>query len=224
MIPTADLRARVLEAARREPSPPRRQVVLANLALVGTAIAALLSVLLTFGGGLDKDPRPSAFVAGTTLAWACVALLATWIALGRGRSMLGRPRLWLAGAALVTPALLFAWMLVWNALYPETLRAWAGRPGFLCLDFTLAMGAWPLVALVLARRSSDPVHPRATGAALGAMVGAWTGSLINLNCRIANPAHVALGHVLPVVILVALASWLGMRFITTRVVPARDWA
>ena len=136
--------------------------------------------------------------------------------------MLGRPRALLVGAALATPTVLFAWMLVWNLLYPETLRAWAGRPGFLCLDFTLAMGAWPLVALVLARRSTDPVHPRATGAALGAMVGAWAGSLIDLNCRIANPAHVALGHVLPVVILVALGAWLGTRFIATRLVPARE--
>jgi hypothetical protein len=74
------------------------------------------------------------------------------------------------------------------------------------------LGVWPLVALILARRGSDPVHPGATGAAIGAAVGCATGVLLDLWCPIADPSHVFFGHILPLLALslagVLLGRWL----------------
>jgi hypothetical protein len=205
-----ELKSRILAAAKAEPSPKRGSAA-AHVGLVALAAVAL-SLLLFFSiGGVRLGTRPLVFVAGTSLGWLVLGVTSAWLAFARGRSMLGRRNAWLAWSVVATPALLFVWMLAWNALYPETMAVWPGRIGLRCLSFTLTIAAWPLVALALVRRERDPIHPGLTGAARGVALGAIGGVLIDLWCPIANPSHVALGHVAPMIVLMALGAVVGRR-------------
>ena len=203
-----DVRARILEAVRKEPAPTRSDATL-HTAIVLVLAVANAAALFAWLGGVHVGPRPIAFVCGTTIGWSIVAAIASWIAFARGRSMLGRPEKRLAAVAVVTPVALFVWMLLWNAGYPETLAVWHGRIGLRCLSFTLAMAAWPLVALAYVRRERDPVHAGTAGAARGVSAGAIAGIVVDLWCPIANPAHVLLGHIFPMLALMAIGSLAG---------------
>ena len=46
---------------------------------------------------------------------------------------------------------------------------------------------------------------------MGAAAGAWGGVMIDLHCEIAHEMHVALAHVLPVVVLAAVGAIVGRR-------------
>jgi hypothetical protein len=95
------------------------------------------------------------------------------------------------------------------------MERWPERIGYRCLLLSCLMVAWPLVAVILVRRGSDPVHPRLTGAAIGAAVGACVWVMVDLWCPVGYVPHVMLGHALPVVLSTALGTWLG-RFVALR--------
>jgi hypothetical protein len=204
-----ELKARILEAAREAPAPTRR-TVRARVALLLSVVALVIFGALQAEGGIHWGiDRPSYFIIGTGIGWAVIAFVASWLGARRGRSMVGRPSSLLWTAAVGTPLLLFAWSLLWNFLYPETFHVCANRPGLVCLDLTLTIASLPLLALVVWRSRGDPVHPGATGAALGAAMGAWAALTITLSCECTNPAHVLLGHVFPVALLAAAGLVLG---------------
>jgi hypothetical protein len=209
------LRSRVLEAAKREPSPVRSEVRTRLTLLVGASAAIVVGAFYALGGG-HAGSRPGAFIAGTAVGWAGVAVAATWIAFVRGHSMLGRPERWLLSLTVGAPLALFAWALVWGLCYPATLGSAPPDAATRCFILTVALAVVPLVALSLARRESDPVHPRATGAALGAASGAWAGVMVNFFCPFASPGHVLTRHVLPVVLLILGGVVLGQRLIAVR--------
>ncbi len=73
-----------------------------------------------------------------------------------------------------------------------------------------------MLGLMLVRRGSDPVHPAATGAALGAACGACAGVMVELWCPVGAPRHVAVGHILPIVVVAILGASVGARFIAMR--------
>jgi hypothetical protein len=210
-----ELRARVLQAARQQPSATRgvhRQRV-AILLLSG---AAALGAVFWLAGGVRLGARSTELVLGTVLGALLAAALAAVVAVGRGGSMLGRPRAWLAGTALLVPVALFGWKLLWSARFPEALVAHPEAPGFRCLGLTIAMSLWPLAALALSRRDSDPTHPIATGVSLGVAVGAGAWVLVDLWCPVAYPLHLLLGHVLPLALLAGLGALLGRGLIALR--------
>jgi hypothetical protein len=149
------------------------------------------------------------FVCGTIAGWAAIAVVATRIAFSRGASMLGRRPAWLLVLAVATPVVLFGWMLLWNLFFPETMQVWEGRIGLRCFGFTLAMAAWPLVALGYVRRERDPLQPALAGAARGVAAGALAGVVVDVWCPIANPSHVMLGHVAPMLVLMAFGALVG---------------
>ncbi len=211
----AELRARVLQAAQSHPSPPRADVRrrTAILSLGGAVVAV---GLFLWAGGMRVGQRPAPFLVGVLLGWLVLAVAATWMAFARGASMLGRPRKWLVALTVGAPFAIMAWSIVWSLLYPETAPPGPFSFAKTCFELTLAMGAGPLVAFALARRQSDPVHPRATGAALGVAAGAWAGIMVDLWCPHARPSHVLTGHVLPIAILSLLGLWIGHRIIAVR--------
>jgi hypothetical protein len=206
-----DLKARVLAAAKKHPSPTRGGARLRVSALVALALVFAGAVFYWLGGP-HLAPRPLAFVCGTILGWSLVAVAAAWLAFWRGGSMVGRRRSWLLGLAASTPAILFAWMLLWNWQYPETLIAIEGRIGLRCLAFTMAIAAWPLIALAYFRRERDPSNPGAAGAARGVAMGALAGVVVDMWCPIANPMHVLLGHVGPMLLLMGIGALAGYSF------------
>jgi hypothetical protein len=139
-----------------------------------------------------------------------------WGALMRGGSALGRPRTWLLSIAIGTPALLFAMMFGMAFIHPEITALHPERLGLKCLGLTVAAAAFPLLALAIVRRGSDPVHPITTGAALGAACGASAGVMVELWCPVASPRHVVVGHVATMIVMALLGAVLGARLIAMR--------
>jgi len=213
---TPDLKSRILLAASETPSPTRPVSRAYTWLVVPASVIAAAALYFAFKGPVHSAGRPTWFYLASTIGWACVAALSMWGALGRGGSAVGRPRSWLIAFAVGTPATLFALMFAAGLAHPELTHLHAELPGFKCFGLTLAAAAFPLLALSLARRGSDPTHPVATGAALGAACGASAGVMVEMWCPVAAPAHVAFGHILPIVILTGLGATLGARFIAMR--------
>jgi hypothetical protein len=215
MIPSPDLRLRVLAAIEREPAPSRRE------STTRTAIAFTLGFLpiVLFVGVLGVTPgeRPLGYVAMVGVGWALLAAASTWGALGRGRSMLGRPRAWLIGIALLLPIALLGVASAGYVPWPNAMAIDCDRfRDIVCFDFASAMSLGPLIAFAIARRGTDPLHPALTGAALGGASGAWGAVAIALHCPISSLAHVALGHVLPVVLFATVGAVVGARVVAVR--------
>jgi len=215
MMPSADLRSRVLAAASREPAPVRAQLRRRHAILLGSALVVPTLWFLAFGG-LRQAGRPSELVVETAAVAALIAIVAAMAGLSRGRSMLGRPGSLLFAAALLTPALLFAGKVLVSSRYPSFMMEQPHRPGLRCLGLSCLMAAWPLVAFVLIRRGSDPTNPHLTGAAMGAAAGAGVWVLVDLWCPVAYVPHLLLGHVLPVMLTTAVGTLLGHRLIALR--------
>ena len=214
-----DLRKRVLEAASREPSPNRasvqRSTVLVSAAAVIGGVALFFAV-----GGVHLGARPTEVVAVTAAGWLIIALAATWGAFGRGRSMLGRPVGWLLVVALATAPTFLLWFLMWTMMRPEASSPLPSLGIHLaCFVMTILFSLSPIAAFAVARHGSDPVQPRATGAALGAAAGAWAGVMIDLHCPVSATAHVIFGHLAPIVVLAIAGAWLGRRVLGIRIRP-----
>jgi len=214
MKPPAQLKARVMSAAAREAAPVRRTV---ERRRAFAWIGAGLWMFLVFGGvgGLRAVERPVAFVLGTAAGWAAIALAATWGS-SRGGSMLGRPRNTLLSLIIMTPIALVCWYAAWVGRSGVAGEAPADLAILPCMLVTLTMGLAPFALLLLGRRGSDPVHPRATAAAIGVVSGAWGAVLIDMHCERVDLLHVALGHVVPALLLglagfLVGGSWLGVR-------------
>ncbi|WP_394827017.1 NrsF family protein [Pendulispora albinea] len=210
--PSSDLRARVLAVARQTPSPSRARVTWATRWLVLAAVVSSLAVFFALGG-FQLGNRPVPYVYATTAGWAVLALVGFRIAFVRSRrSMLGPARQSLVALAAGMPVALLLFSLVCCSIWPEVQLLDAPLWGYLaCFGSTSIMGTLPLVALAIARRGSDPVHPRATGAALGAAMGVWGGTLIDLHCRCATLPHIAFSHVLPMVVLAIVGAVVAPR-------------
>jgi hypothetical protein len=213
--PPTDLRARVLDAAGRAPALTRTVGVRRRAIVVARGIAVVAAVGLAAAvHGPEARGRPLEYVAALEALWVLLAVLVTWVAVARGPSMLGRPVSWkLAVAALTPAALLLAWLPVAVA-WPHTLHDASGlRSHAVCIAMTFAFAAGPLVAFARLHRASDPLNPRATGAALGAAAGAWGAVAHGLVCGYTAPIHMTLGHVLPVALLALVGVLVGDRVV-----------
>jgi hypothetical protein len=209
----------VLEATRGEPAASGEVAQGKSWGVVarGFAVASAICIAAAIHGSEAKTPRPIGCILSLELLWASLAVAATWAGVDRGRSMLGRPRaLRFAVAALTPAAMLAAWLPVAFA-WPQTLRdASSLRAHIICVVMTMSLAAGPLVAFVRLRRASDPVSPRVTGAALGAAAGAWGDAAHVLICGYTAPAHILIGHILPIALLIGVGVVLGDRVVALR--------
>jgi len=225
-----ELKARVLAAVAGEPSPTRRAVNRRNTLLnmlagvsgmVAFVIFALVvsdSQLLRLGG--QVSPRQyverSVWLVATTAGGALgVAATALWLALWRGRSMLGRSRgSLLCGTALI-PIGLFVWKVVCSLAFGYPMMEWPERPGLRCLALSLLIAIGPLLVFLAVRRRA-PVRPALNGASMGVAAGACAWVAVDLWCPVASLPHLLLGHVLPLCILAAMGAVLGDAFLSIR--------
>ncbi|HEY3252508.1 MAG TPA: NrsF family protein, partial [Polyangiaceae bacterium] len=175
----AQLRARVIELSAREPSPTRAQLSRQQRIVLTIVMLVPLLVFIAWGG-IRIGPRPERLVLETALGSAVLAAGLAIVGIGRGRSMLGRPRAWLMMQVLLTPLLLFAWRVLSSVRYPNMMAAWVERPGLRCFTLSMILACAPLLGLLWLRRGSDPLHPRLTAAAFGASVGAGAWVLVDL--------------------------------------------
>jgi hypothetical protein len=214
--PSADLRARVLAAARAEPAPPRAAGRRRNALVIAGALV-LPVVLSALVHGPDAGGRPCGYVVALAAAWLMVSALATWGGVLRGQSMLGRPASWRVVVATLTPVALLVTAAMAALVWPQTMTDDAGpRHHVVCIVFTFLNALGPLVAFALIRRRSDPVAPRLTGGAIGAAAASWGALSVELHCGHASPGHVLIGHLMPVVLLTLIGVAVGHFVVAIR--------
>jgi hypothetical protein len=138
-----------------------------------------------------------------------LALLSTWLALPPARSMLAAPPGRLLAVVLGVPLLVAVGLLAGHAAYQDPF--W--RFGNQCFALTLAASPWPFAALVAASRRQELRQPSLSGAALGAAAGAWASVVVELWCPLADPIHVARGHLLPLLLVAAAGAVVGGRLL-----------
>jgi hypothetical protein len=204
-----EVKDRVLDAVRREPARTRPETRRAVAMVVVAGFLTTFCVTMMLGGFVGGE-RPAAYLVLSTAGWLAMAGIATWGAIGRGRSMVGRSTRVVRTVALVTAPVMAVWVLVAWAGWP-TLPVCPAKADFLCLAFTLVLALGPFAAFLFVRRHTDPIHPRLSGAALGAASGAWGAVAMHVRCICADPTHLLVAHVVPIVIF-AVAGWmLGAR-------------
>jgi hypothetical protein len=210
-----DLRARVLSAARAERSPP------IGASRASTAIGfliAFLPIALFDLRSVALHGRPLGFVVLNGIGWAALAAAATWGAVGRGRSMLGRPQSWLLAVATLTPLALLAVVCAGYAPWPAAAEIEGSRLGdFICFDAVVVLALGPLIAFAVSRRRSDPVHPTLTGTALGVAAGAWGSFALAIHCPVTSLRHILTAHVVPVLFVAAVGALLGSKLLALKV-------
>jgi hypothetical protein len=213
-LTSSDLKARVLLAVQSSPSPTRRSTRAALRVIVPAATALAACLYVAFDGVHHGKGRPPAVLAASISVWMGAALVSLWLVVGTGRSPTGRPRPWLLAVAIGMPAIVLGLLLALSAAATAgdaALLAANHRAGARCLGMTLAAAVIPVLALLFVRRGSDPVHPAAHGAAIGASFGAYAGIMVCLWCPDLSPAHAAIGHVTPLVLLALLGAAVGSR-------------
>ena len=206
----SSLRARVLAEAARTPSPTR--AVHRRRALAIAAIGALATTLLFLAlGGVSPGARPIEMIAFTVGFGLLAVATLTRVSSGERGSMLGRPRTVLLVAVVLTAPLLALVALGATLAWPAHAGAdpLGSSASLVCGLMSIAQGGVPLVALLLPRRGSDPVHPVIAGAALGMTAGAWTVVMAYLRCPHAAVMHGMVAHVAPTLVLAALGAGLG---------------
>jgi hypothetical protein len=215
MATAEEMKSRILEATRRQPAAPRGEV---RRRVAVTLAVSVLVPLATFllVGSVRPGPRPLALVLATSGGALGIALAAVWTAYGRGGQMLGRARWRLLAMTVAAPATFVLWKMAWSARYEHMTDDWATRPGLRCFALTLLFAALPFLALASVRRGSDPTHPRTLGAALGVATGTCAAVLVDLWCPVGHPRHLAIGHLLPIVLLGLAGIWVGQRILAVR--------
>jgi hypothetical protein len=215
MKQAAELKEHVLAAVRRSPSPVRGAVRREAVGVLLAGFAVAIALFFAAGGVHHALGRPAWFLGASAALWAAVALLALRAA-WRGGIAFGAGSLTSLAAVVVgAPAVLLLSSLAFAEVDPALLRLHP-EPDMPCFAMTLAAAAFPLIGLSRARRSSDPMHPVASGAALAVACGAFAGVMVDLWCPVAAPRHVLVGHILPLGLLAVLGAAVGARVIAMR--------
>lgn len=205
------LRARILAEAKSVPSETVAERAVG--ARVAIALAALCVTALAYEVGFPRK-RPTEVLVALAVGGAIAALAVTWMAVARGKSTLGRPVPVLGTVAALAPFGILAFACLVAAFdHGVVLMGGTPKQHLSCALFSLAFAAGPFAALVYVRRGSDPVHPRALGAAVGAAAGAWGAAMIDVHCSLTTIEHLTLGHALPIVVMTLLGALLGARIL-----------
>lgn len=239
MMPPESLKHRLLDAVSRQPVPTRSGRLLPAAAVTALAAGAMLAAYaatlgwgaLWAGGGVADavravsggmalvlrlgtatTGRPAASGAWIVAGTIAFAVAGTFLALPSRRSMLSPARGQLLAVAIGLPLLVGAWLLLWGTTYVDPYQ----RDGWRCIALTVATAPWPFLALYHASRRLDPRHPQLTGAALGSAAGVWGAVMAEIWCPLSVGAHVLVGHVLPLVLLVGVGAAVGCRMFRLR--------
>ncbi|MET0342978.1 MAG: NrsF family protein [Polyangiales bacterium] len=195
-------------------SPSRRAkwlaLPLAALLLLGLDVAVRHNSLLRADAGLLLGVCiPSAVAA------LLIAIVTTIIATSRGKSGLGervsvlRWSALLVGPLSVLPMAFLVQEGTDHGAFEQHLDPW----GLPCFAISLGIAAVSLLVLVRELRRSVPVAAGWRAAALGSAAGAWAGLALLLHCPSAEPQHLAVGHLLPIMLFPIAGMWVAQRFL-----------
>jgi hypothetical protein len=213
---TAELRARILEEAKKTPALTRAEHQ-KRVAIVVTIGTLATTVLFFAMGGFAKGTRPVELVGFTAGFAVLSAIILTRLSGPRRTTPLPAPRSVLVTACVAAAPVLAVSVLAATMMFPDHVDEEVSTKSHLaCALMTIVQGALPLVVLIVPRRGSDPVHPVITGAALGMTAGAWTAAMAYLRCPHASASHCILAHVVPTLALAAIGAVLGRMFLRAR--------
>jgi hypothetical protein len=204
-----DFKSRVLASVREVPAPTRKETLQRQTWLIAAGLTGALA-LFFIKGGLRVTSRPPSLIALTSVGTAIFVGVGMWLLFTRGPSGLRRPRTVLIGATILSAAGFVTWRYGISALYGRA-GAWPSRVGLRCLVLSVGTGGLMLFAALMSWRRSDPITPRATGAAFGAGAGLGSALLVDLWCPVGYVPHLLLGHVLPIAILSVAGAVIGGR-------------
>jgi Negative regulator of sigma F len=202
------LRERVLGAVRERPAATRRAGLRGRAVVLSLSFS--LAALAVCVRGVDLEQRPrGAVVAGTIWGVFVLALVvramiarrggALWPSRGALRAVIvGVP----ASLALFPPLAATLWPQPGGPVGGFVQAAW-------CVVASALLGSAALAGLLVAYRKSDPVNPGLSGAALGALAGAWVALSQQMQCPYGDARHTLLTHVLPTLLLSGLGWLLG---------------
>ena len=204
-----DFKSRVLASVREVPAPTRKETLQRQTWLIAAGLTGALA-LFFIKGGLRVTSRPPSLIALTSVGTAMFVGVGMWLLFTRGPSGLRRPRTVLLGAAVLSTVAFVSWRYGISALYGRA-GAWPDRVGLRCLVLSVGTGGLMLFAALMSWRRSEPITPRATGAAFGAGAGLGSALLVDLWCPVGYVPHLLLGHVLPIAILSVAGALIGGR-------------
>ena len=204
-----DFKSRVLASVREVPAPTRKETLQRQTWLIAAGLIGALA-LFFIKGGLRVTSRPPSLIALTSVGTAIFVGVGMWLLFTRGPSGLRRPRTVLIGATILSTVAFVSWRYGISALYGRA-GAWPERVGLRCLVLGVGTGGLMLFAALMSWRRSDPVTPRATGAAFGAGAGLGSALLVDLWCPVGYVPHLLLGHVLPIALLSLAGALIGGR-------------
>jgi hypothetical protein len=204
-----DFKSRVLASVREVPAPTRKETLQRQTWLIAAGLTGALA-LFFIKGGVGLTSRPPSLIALTAVGTAIFVGVGMWLLFTRGPSGLRRPRTVLIGAAILSTVAFVTWRYGISSLYGRA-GALRGRIGLRCLALSVGTGGLMLFAALMSWRRSDPITPRATGAAFGAGAGLGSALLVDLWCPVAYVPHLLLGHVLPIAILAVAGGLIGGR-------------
>jgi hypothetical protein len=206
-----ELKGHLLAAMRREPSPTRAEGRSRHWLWLGVGFVLLAATSLMHGIPRPSAERPGVYLVVFGLSLLAVALpAATWVL-----SYTRRPRVVLRTIALAVPVLLTVEAILAARLAP-TAREMGWDAHSMCLLVYALLSSLLLSIGLLGIRPLDPVAPTTAGAALGAAVGAWVTLAVSLQCPAADPFHVVVSHVAPILALTSLGAALGGRLLAHR--------
>lgn len=219
--PPEAVRARVLaeiEKTKAKAMPLRHRLILVILALPGAGALVVLGRLAIFGSSplrVDLPALPFGQLIIELLYFSALGIAAAVVAVRPGRRGLGSPARALAATSLTVAPLYALVALSWpmtcaiSEAHASRLHPW----GLPCLSVATLVGAITLSLLTYSLRHTVPSAARLRGAALGAASGAWAGLILVLHCSASAPAHIVVGHVLPVAAFVALGTLIAPIFL-----------
>lgn len=187
-IPPPDaLRAQIAERIAR--SPRDRVGRRARIAIA----AAVLLAIVALGSMKARPDLGAASTVGATVAIALLAVGTLVVAFLPGRHGLG--------ASAISLALLgFATLPLYVGITMGAAWAGPGRSVTGCFTLATVSGVVALGGLTFALRRAVPAAAVARGALVGACAGAWAGLMIHLHCPAGDPAHLVVGHAVPLAI------------------------
>jgi len=197
--PPADIRA-----------PRRRQAALAAGALLIAALVFVTSILVYQrpAVGLTFGLRSTPALFAVLCALIGLAGASTTVALHRGRSGLGAGLGALAAVALLAPPIYAVLTLVEPVHIAGMQPAWVDISpwGVRCFFIACAVGTIVLASSAFVLRRAVPAASGWRAAAIGAAAGAWAGLAVFVFCPSGDRQHLLVGHVLPVMALVAAGA------------------
>ena len=209
-------RDRFLQAAARQtPARPgawARRVWLAGL----VTVAWLMTAMAVLGIRPDWIDLPAPALATTLVGLAAAAMVASVFGLARGQSMAGNTTETLSAASVAIPLALLLLVIAIDPRGASTLSA-SANPGaspwhaWSC-DGLVVLVALPLVGLgLLVVRGLILSRPALAGACVGLAAATWAHLLIRLHCPVGGAGHAVVGHLLPLLPLMALGAWVKGR-------------